>query len=279
MQTRHTANRARRAVTPSLVIQTITVFAVIALGYQQFNLGRRVDAANGDALVDSIVEAPRMERVLREQIDQYVERRVQDRKAERNAPERFTSRTVDVDSIGVQPHEPVYGSPDAPITMIVYSDYECPYCKQFYGTPQQVADESEGEINVVYRHLPLKMHGQAARLETVAAECVAARGGDYWGFSREIYQLTRGNGAGLEAPIATVMARAGIGKAQLQACIGDASIVERIQRHLESAQRLGVTATPTTLVVDNRTGAYRTVGGKSTAEHLRRIVARFGSAS
>ncbi len=53
------------------------------------------------------------------------------------------------------------GSDDAPIVLVEYSDFECPYCKKGYDTVNQLLERYEGKIKFVYKHLPLSFHAQA----------------------------------------------------------------------------------------------------------------------
>ncbi|MDD3662929.1 MAG: thioredoxin domain-containing protein [Candidatus Pacebacteria bacterium] len=82
----------------------------------------------------------------------------------------------------------VYGNPNAPITVIEYSDYECPYCKNFHETMKKVVDESNGQVNWIYRHFPIK---QNSFEKSAAAECVAEiKGNDaFWQYSDLLFGL------------------------------------------------------------------------------------------
>lgn len=75
--------------------------------------------------------------------------------------------------------EHVFGNPDAEVTIVEYSDFECPYCKAFNPTLKKIVSESNGHVNWVYRHWPLHQHSFE---KLVAAECVAKiKGNDaFW---------------------------------------------------------------------------------------------------
>lgn len=55
----------------------------------------------------------------------------------------------------------IVGPWDAPITLVEYSDFECPFCKRGYQTVQQLREKYKGKIRFVYKHLPLSFHKQA----------------------------------------------------------------------------------------------------------------------
>lgn len=86
----------------------------------------------------------------------------------------------------------VYGSREAAITMIEFSDFQCPYCARAHPTVTQIVAESDGEINWVYRHLPLGNH-PAAYPASVASECARELNGDdaFWAFADALFAQQR----------------------------------------------------------------------------------------
>lgn len=82
----------------------------------------------------------------------------------------------------------IYGNKDAQVTIVEYSDFECPYCKQFQPTLKRIVDESNGGVNWVYRHYPLHQHSFE---KLVAAECVSKiKGNDaFWKYSDLLFGL------------------------------------------------------------------------------------------
>ena len=67
----------------------------------------------------------------------------------------------------------ILGNANAPISIIEYSDYECPYCKQFSGTPMKVVADMPTQVNLVWRDFPLSFHEPMASKEASAAICAA----------------------------------------------------------------------------------------------------------
>jgi hypothetical protein len=84
----------------------------------------------------------------------------------------------------------VLGNPNAKITIIEYSDYECPFCKQFHPTLERIVKESDGNVKWIYRHYPLHQNS-VERL--VAAECVAEiKGNDaFWKYTDLLFGLLK----------------------------------------------------------------------------------------
>jgi len=71
----------------------------------------------------------------------------------------------------------VRGNRNARIALIEYSDLECPFCKRFHPTAQQLINEYPNDVMWVYRHFPLDQLHSKARAEALAAECAGSLGG------------------------------------------------------------------------------------------------------
>ncbi len=88
-----------------------------------------------------------------------------------------------IDIQGIGDNDWVLGDKDAEITIIEFSDLDCPYCKRFHGTMHQVINEYDN-VNWVYRHFPLpSLHPDATR-KAEASECAGDLGGNdkFWEF-------------------------------------------------------------------------------------------------
>src|SRR3989344_5863622 len=81
------------------------------------------------------------------------------------------------------------GSPDAPIVLIEYSDFQCPFCSRIDPTLKRIVAESNGQIAWVYRHLPLESLHPEARPAALASECIAEQLGNdgFWKFADRIF--------------------------------------------------------------------------------------------
>lgn len=83
-----------------------------------------------------------------------------------------------------------FGSKDAEIVIIEYSDLECPYCARFHTTMHQVVEDYGGKVAWVYRHLPLESIHPNAYNKALAAECIASLGNNdkYWKYIDDIFE-------------------------------------------------------------------------------------------
>lgn len=96
--------------------------------------------------------------------------------------------TGDIAPISATDH--IFGNPNAPVVIVEYSDFECPYCKKFHVTLKQAVDESSGNVAWVYRNWPLH---QNSLEKLVAAECVAKiKGNDaYWKYGDLLFGMLK----------------------------------------------------------------------------------------
>lgn len=169
----------------------------------------------------------------------------------------------------------VYGNPDAPVTLIEYSDFECPYCKLFHGTTKELVDRSDGKVDLVYRHFPLDMHNPGAEKEAEASECVAELGGNdaFWKFADAIYSRTHSNGKGFPlenlAPLAVEL---GLNRDDFSRCFDSGRMATRIRRDIDSGAKAGVQGTPGNILRNNRSGEVIAISGAQPYERLNEAV-------
>src|SRR5687768_10989071 len=75
--------------------------------------------------------------------------------------------------------EHVLGNPDAPVTVLEYGDFECPYCAAAAPVLKQLVEESDGQVRLVFRHFPLADNHPHALTAALAAEAAGAQGA-FW---------------------------------------------------------------------------------------------------
>lgn len=155
----------------------------------------------------------------------------------------------------------IYGNPKADWSYIVYSDLECPYCKQHSGVPEAVAKSiGVDKINVVFRHFPLPFHGEAAKKEAVASECVAKQSGNdgFFKFTSAIFQASQLNGQGLPGGDTELLSLAKDAGAKdeksFTACMQDTKMQDLIKEDIADGAKSGITGTPGNIIRNNKTG-------------------------
>lgn len=161
----------------------------------------------------------------------------------------------------------IRGNSDAVITLVGYSDFQCPYCVRFHPTMKKIADEYPDKVRWVYRYYPLPFH-QAARGAAVAAEA-AGRQGKFWEYSDKIIENSEQDGTGLgEADLIKYAEELGLDMAKFKNDLTDKSIDARIERDITSGNNLKVKGTPATYLID-KNGQVEPLAGALPYEQLK----------
>lgn len=234
-----------------------------------------------DALVEriknAVIEELRDSGVLEREIDAGIERYAARQRA---ALQRRQQQEQQADAQNVRPVDPardhIYGNPSAKVSLIEYSDFECPFCKRFHATAKQLVDESDGTVNWVYRHFPLGFHNPAAQREAEATECAAELGGSeaFWDYAELVFEATPSNGKGVPPGELVPLARKiGLDPDRFNSCLESGRYAERVREDFREGSSIGITGTPGNILRNNETGKVLSRSGARPIEHLRAAVA------
>lgn len=153
--------------------------------------------------------------------------------------------------VAVSKNDHVFGSPDAEITLIEFSDFQCPFCAQFHPTLERIVNESKGTINWVYRHFPLTSIHPNAMPAALASECIAREAGNdaFWAFADQVFKNQQQMGTAFYEKLAKSV---GISKSDFSACIASPETSKRVNANLEDAVTAGGQGTPYVIVVNKK---------------------------
>ena len=136
---------------------------------------------------------------------------------------------------------PVRGTVSAPVTIVEYSDFHCPFCRRVQPTLTRLLEKYPGKVRLVYKHLPLdSLHPQARRVSE-AAWC-AARQDKFWGFHDAVYADASNDSS--EATLTRYAAAAGLDATAFGACLANPETKAAIQRDVAQGEALGLNSTP-----------------------------------
>jgi protein-disulfide isomerase len=160
---------------------------------------------------------------------------------------------INVASVSADEH--LLGSPNAPITIIEFSDSECPYCKQFHVTMKRIMNEygANGQIAWVYRHYPVASSHPLAPKQAEGLECAAELGGNatFWELADAIY--LRQGGAPLDTTELTKLAgTVGLDEDKFSDCVASGKMALRVQEDMEDGDRAGVAGTPHSILITRK---------------------------
>lgn len=137
----------------------------------------------------------------------------------------------------------IRGNVNAKVTLLVYSDFECPFCGRFVPSLEQAAKEYGDKIRIVFRHFPLSFHQQAMPA-ALSAEC-ASEQGKFWEFHDELFKNQTGLGDAFFKSTATKL---GLNMTKFNDCVSSAKYTQKIQDQQAGGSAAGVGGTPHTIV-------------------------------
>lgn len=145
-----------------------------------------------------------------------------------------------IDEYFVVPGAPFRGPKNAPVTIVEFSDFQCPLCAKAQAVLQEVLAAYPQEVKLVYRHFPPERNPQA-KLAAEAAEC-AAQQGRFWEYHDQVFaHASQLSPAGLQTLAETL-------RLDLQAfstCLDAGKAQARVAEDLADARGAGLTETPT----------------------------------
>jgi protein-disulfide isomerase len=229
-----------------------------------------VDAALVERVKEAVIQELRESGALDRAVDAGVDRYVERQRAEAAQRER---RAADGRAAAIRPvsrgRDHIRGNPDAPVTLIEYSDFECPFCKSFHPTVKKVVDESDGQVRWVYRHFPLdQIHPVKARKEAAASECAAELGGNeaFWKFADRFFELTPSNNkTDVDTVLPRIAREIGLDEARFASCLASGRHDRRVEEDVQNALATGGRGTPWSLVVSKSGTVYPLSGAQPYA--------------
>jgi len=147
----------------------------------------------------------------------------------------------------------IKGNPNAPILIVEYSDYDCPFCKMFHETMNRIMNEYgvTGKVGWVYRQFPLtELHPNSARISKNAL-CIGELGGNeaFWRFTDLIFQERIDTEPTNITRLPDYAERLGIKQEDLLRCLEAENTEKRLIRDVEDAVNVGFRSTPYSFVI------------------------------
>ena len=157
----------------------------------------------------------------------------------------------------------VRGDRKARILLFEYSDLECPFCKRFHPTAQQIVDAYKGQVAWVYRHFPLDQIHSKADKEAEAVECAKDQGGEdaFWKMTDKIFEVTpSNNGLNLD-DLPKLAGEIGLDANTLKSCLDSGKYTAHVEGDYQGGVKAGVTGTPGNILLDTKTGKTKLMPG------------------
>jgi len=175
--------------------------------------------------------------------------------------------------------DPMLGSPDAPVTIVEFSDFECPFCARFHQQTLPLIMEryvETGAVNIVYRDFPIDSIHPNARIAHISSEC-ADEQGMFWPYHDVLFErqsewngLGPGDVAGRLAAYAEMLS---LDAGAFASCLGDPRISAEIDADKSEGGRYGASGTPAFFIGNAETG-YDLVAGAKPFESFAQVIDR-----
>ena len=162
----------------------------------------------------------------------------------------------------------IRGNPDAKVSVIEYSDFECPFCSRNHPTMQQILDTYGDDVNWVYRHYPLPFHPNAQKAAE-ASECAAELGGNdvFWKMTDMIMEKGADN-----TQLASYAKAVGLNEAKFTECLNSGKHAQVVTDDMTGGSAAGVNGTPGNIVLNNETKDSRNVSGAQPFSAFKTVI-------
>lgn len=175
----------------------------------------------------------------------------------KNVTDTAVTPTTDSTPRPVSKDDYILGNPNAPIVMVEYSDYDCPFCKQYHTTLLQIMDEYgiTGQVAWVYRQFPLAQLHPNSPMISKAALCVGKIGKNdaFWKFTNAIFDSRDVDEATNVTKLPNFAEEAGVSRSAYFECMDDNEMENEVKQQITDGFNSGARGTPfTVLIVGNQ---------------------------
>ena len=140
----------------------------------------------------------------------------------------------------------IIGAKNAKVTLVEYSDFQCPFCQRHLPSVKQALADFPNDVRLVFRHYPLSFHPEAQKAAE-ASECAAKIGGNdaFWKMHDELFASQ----ATLSRSVYTELAKKlGLNTGNFDKCLDSGEMASRVTSDLNEGTSAGVEGTPATFV-------------------------------
>ncbi|HUU48505.1 MAG TPA: DsbA family protein [Nitrosopumilaceae archaeon] len=173
--------------------------------------------------------------------------------------------------------DPMRGDPNAPITIVEFSDFQCPFCARFHvQTLPSLLEEyiDAGKVNLVYRDFPIPSIHPNALPAAVAAEC-ANEQGKYWDYHDTLFEKqsdwSRLDSNAVIVKFSQYATEIGLEQEQFDSCLDTGKYLEEVQGDLSDGRAYDVTGTPGFFIGNDQIGFVK-INGAQPFDSFQRVI-------
>lgn len=138
----------------------------------------------------------------------------------------------------------IRGSFNAPITLVEFSDFECPFCGRIVPTMNKILEDYKGKVRLVYKHFPLGFHPNAQKAAE-ASEC-ASEQGKFWEYHDKLFE-NQPSGFSVDN-FKQWAGDLSLNAVQFNSCLDSGKYAQKVQKDFQEGQQKGVNGTPATFI-------------------------------
>lgn len=172
----------------------------------------------------------------------------------------------------IEKGEHTRGDQNAKVTLVEYSDLECPYCRKIHPDLAKLISEYKGKIKWVYRHYPLEAIHPSAQKAAEASECAYKMGEDikFWEYIDKVFELTATQK--MEIPLlVSAGEQVGLNKSSFESCVNSGEQAKKVDTQQDGGVKAGVQGTPAGFVFDGKGNVYK-IEGALPYDSLKQII-------
>jgi protein-disulfide isomerase len=193
--------------------------------------------------------------------------------AQRAIPQDAKAQPVDMSRL-ISKDRPSLGNAAAPVTIVEFSDFQCPFCKKLASTlTDQVLPSEKGKVRLIFRQFPLSIH-QHARDEAELAACTGHQdSAAFWKLHDFLFARPKGSeDSTIREALTFLKAKTTVNAEAIQSCITDHTMTASIEEDIRLGREYGVTGTPSLFI-----NGARVVGAQDQATYTQLIDRQAGS--
>ena len=174
-------------------------------------------------------------------------------------------------------NDPIIGNPNAPVTIIEFSDFQCPFCARFHiQTLPAIMNEyiNDGKVKLVFRDFPIQSIHSNALLASVAAECANEQGKFKEMHDKLFENQNEWNNKNTDNVIILFnqySSEMGIGKKEFDSCLKNEKYIKEIQKDLDDGRTYGISGTPGFFIGNDKIG-FIELKGAQPFESFKKVI-------
>ena len=251
------------------LLKGMVISIAIATFLAGFTLGNNLDGPEPEITKEDI-------RALEEKIENLKPSTSSPQPAQAAQPNQPQIFAISLDD------DPFKGDPNAPVTMVEFSDFQCPFCSRFYQQTLPQLEENyinTGKLKFVYRDLPIDSIHPNARPTHIAAEC-ADEQGKFWEYHDILFenqgQWNRLASEDLENSLKQYAQDLSLDVPSFETCLSSDEIADEVNKDAIEAGSYGTTGTPTFFIGTEKDGFIKLVGAQPYSSFQRVIDSHLG---